>query len=146
MATRVAVRTVGSRLALDDDLLAAQPDPLLDAARFLAAGDAHLLHQPQALLDHEHFLHPRVDGGVALLADLGRRLEPAADRHALHLDGFGLDRDVHDLLVLVDPLAQAHRLGGDPLLVDHGRLLDDRNDLLVGRYSCLLWMCHEVPL
>jgi hypothetical protein len=46
----------------------------------------------------------------------------------------------------VDPLVQAHRLGHDPLLADHGRLLDDRNDLLVGEYSCLLAMCHEDPL
>src|SRR4051812_25967444 len=96
-------------------------------------GDMHLLDQPQALLDHEDFLHHGVDRGVALLADADRRVDPATDRHALHLEGFGLDGDVQDLLLLVDLLVQAHPVGDDPLLVNDSRLLDDGNDLLVDK-------------
>ena len=136
----------GSRLSLDDDLLAAQADLLPDLVRCLPTGDAHLFDQPQTLLGYENFLHHGVDGGVTLVPDHSRCLDPAADWHALHLDRFGLDRDVEDLLVLVDSLVETHRVGGDVLLVDHGRFFDNRNDFLGNKSPGPFGICHEVPL
>jgi hypothetical protein len=67
----------------------------------LDAPDADLFLEDQPPLDHDHFLHDRHDGGVALGANGRDSVHDAADRHPLDLDALVGQHLVHDQLALV---------------------------------------------
>jgi hypothetical protein len=109
---------------LDHRLLAPEHDATRGVAGDPPLGEADLLDQAQALLDHDHLLVNGDDRDLALLPDQGGLLHPAIDGHPLRVDLLDPERLLDDLLVLADDGPHAHSAGDLLPLEDDSPLLD----------------------
>lgn len=95
----------------------------------MAAGDAHLLAEAQALLDHQHLLDDGEHERVALVAGRGRGLDEIALFYPLHVDVIAPERAEVELLgALLDLLGDDDAGALDDAPLDVELLGDDGDD------------------